>query len=159
MRFGGIVMIVAALLVTTGCLRKEVVSSPPVNDVTVDGLRMTIELPKRDFQIGEQFIAHVEATNTTGREMKIVSRTGAPVYFRIWRHTGLNWEEVKSYPETSTMVMTTWTLGGKSDRSFAIPLIVEPDWPVAEILSISAELNGREAASPRLTFQVHPDKP
>ena len=154
MRYAGLVMSAALVLSAAGCPKKEVVDPTPTNEVTVDGLQVTIEMPKRDYQVGEEFLVVVTAANTTGRSIKIVSRTGAPVYLRIWRHTGLDWEEVKAYPEAATMLMTTWTLNKKSARRFALPLTVEPDWPAGEILAVSAELNGREDVSPRLTFLV-----
>ena len=106
----------------------------PINTVEHGGLSVQLELAKRDFMIGEQFRVDVTASNNTSEPMGIVARSGAPVYVRIWRFTGMAWDEVKTYPEASIMVMRPWTLPAGEDWKFSMLLSVEPDWPTGEVL-------------------------
>ena len=149
----------ACLLLTTAMLVGCAGSGAdlrPVNTVEVDGLSVSVEILKRDFNIGETFVATVTAENRTKMPIEIIARTGAPVYMRLWRHTGLTWQEVKRYPEAATMVMSPWTLAPGDRRVFARQLVVEPDWPTAELLRLTAELNGRDEVAPALVIEVHP---
>lgn len=144
--FGGFVIFL-------GCGQQNL-SVHPANTVKTDGLEVSLDVPKRNFKPGETFRVKLTARNTTKDPMRILATTGAPVYVRIWRHTGLGWEEVKRYPRAATMVMSPWTLEPHSVRSFVMQLTVEPDWPTAEALRITAELNGRREAAPGVTIEV-----
>lgn len=146
-----------ALLVVAGAGGCASVGPQPIgNTVEIDGLAVTVEVPKRQLQVGQQFRVLVTVENRTKEAMRIPAASGAPYYIRIWRHTGLAWEEVKRYPEAVTMIMSPWTLEGKSTRTFAPILTVAPDWPTNELLRITAELNGREQASPGVNVEVLP---
>ena len=150
-----ILPVLLGCLAAVGCGPRRIDATPRAQ-AQVDGLKVTLELPGRTFKVGENFLALVTAENVWSRPLEIVSRTGTPVYLRIWRHTGVVWEEVKRYPQASTMVMTGWTIRQRAQRQFAMPLTVEPDWPTGELLSMTAEIDGREQASPRVTFDVAP---
>jgi len=142
-----------------GCGSHEPVDVSPPNSVEIDGLKVTIKVPKRSFVTGERFQVLITADNTTRHPIRIPAASGAPVYVRIWRHTGLSWEEVKRYPEAATTIMTPWTLQPHQQWTRIMNLTVEPDWPTDELLRITAELNGREDASPALTVEVSPPEP
>ena len=145
----------AIVAIAAGCGPQKI-DATPVNTVEVDGLSVSLELPDRQFRTGQQARAVVVARNLTDRPIPIDARTGAPVYIRILRFTGISWEDVKRYPEAATMVMSPWTLDAGAQRTFVMNLTVEPDWPTGEIIRITAGLNGREEASPGLAVEVMP---
>lgn len=149
-----VLLLTTAMLV--GCANASRVDLRPINTVEVDGLSVSVEIPKRNFNTGETFVATVTAENRTKMPIEIIARTGAPVYLRLWRHTGLTWQEVKRYPEAATMVMSPWTLAPGDRRVFVRQLLVEPDWPTAELLRLTAELNGRDEVAPALVIEIHP---
>ena len=131
-------------------------NSRVINSVESDGLVVTIELPKRVFAVGEEFAVGVTARNITSRPIIINSASGAPIYARLLRHTGLNWEQVKRYPKTETMLMNAWRIEPGSQRSFVLTLTVEPDWPTGELLRLTAEVNGISDLSAGVALQIAP---
>jgi len=150
-------LLLLSLLPAVGCGRRQRVDAAPRTVAQAGALKVAITLPKRVFVTGEHFLVTVTAENVSSKPLRIISRTGAPVYVRLWRLAGVNdWQEIKYYPQTATMLMTPWTIKGKSSRRFVIPLTVEPDWPTGEILSMTAEVNGRDDVTPRLTLEVSP---
>jgi len=52
------------------------------------------------------------------------------------------------------MVMKPWTLPAGDERSWTLRIPVEPDWPTAEALRITGELNGRPEVSPVVCIEV-----
>jgi len=156
MRIAKFSSLLLAAVVLGGCANPKAVDLSPPNSVEIDGLKVTIKVPKRSFVTGEQFRVLITACNTTRHPIRIPAAGGAPVYVRIWRHTGLSWEEVKRYPEAATTIMTPWTLPAGQKWTRIMNLTVEPDWPTGELLRVTAELNGREDASPALTVEVTP---
>lgn len=146
---------VIGMTVMGGCAREEI-DIRPINTAEIDGLAVSLEAPKRTFDPGETFTVTVIAQNRTERAMRIVATSGALVYVRIWRHTGLGWEEVKRYPQAATTALTPWTLKSNSARGFALQLTAQPDWPTGEPLRLTGELNGRAEASPGVTIEVAP---
>lgn len=146
---------VVGMTVMGGCAREEI-DIRPINTAEIDGLAVSLEVPKRTFDPGETFAVTVIAQNRTQRAMRIVAASGALVHMRIWRHTGLGWEEVKRYPQAATTALNPWTLKGNSERRFALQLTVQPDWPTGELLRLTGELNGKAEASPGITIEVAP---
>lgn len=149
-----------ALLVTLmliGCNGAEV----PLGSDSAEaaGLMVRIQAPKTTFLTGEEFKVVVVARNTTHKPMRIDATTGAPVYLRIWRHTGLGWQQVRRYPQVATMVMNPWTLKPRSERRFELNLVVEPDWPTNEALLLTAELNARGDVVPSIFIGIVPRAP
>ena len=148
--FGAVML--TALLVIFGCEVPQIESGS--NSVRVNGLVVQIDPSNTIVVRGETFKVVVVGRNTTREPIRIDARTGAPVYVRIWRHTGLAWETVKRYPEVATMVMTPWTLAPHSERRFELNLTVGPDWPTNEPLRLTAELNGRTDLVPHVDIMV-----
>lgn len=146
-----------AALIPIGCNAAKVDLSS--ESAEAGGLAVRIEAPKTTFLRGEEFKVAVVARNTTQKPMRIDAVTGAPVYLRIWRYTGLGWEQVKRYPQVATMVMNPWTLEPRSERRFELNLVVEPDWPTNEALRLTAELNGRGDVVPGILIAVVPRAP
>ena len=146
---------VVGMTVMGGCAGEEI-DIRPINTAEIDGLAVSLEVSKRTFDPGETFTVTVIAQNRTQRAMRIVAASGALVHMRIWRHTGLGWEEVKRYPQAATTALTPWTLKGNSARRFALQLTVQPDWPTGELLRLTGELNGKAEASPGITIEVAP---
>ena len=144
--------LVSLLLAVVGCRPSGYVNVRAVKEVVADGLSVRIEIPKRDFTVGDEFIVKLTARNTTSRPIEIDARTGTPVYVRLRRHTGVGWEEVKTYPQTAVMTVAPWTLKARSKRNFLVRLKVEPDWPTGEVLELTGELNGRPEAAPGVTI-------
>ena len=54
----------------------------PINTVEAGELILSVELPKRDFVVGEQFTVTVTARNAGREPIEIVARSGAPVRWR-----------------------------------------------------------------------------
>jgi hypothetical protein len=106
------------------------------------------------FHVGERFRITVTATNLTDRPLRIDARTGAPVYVRLSRFTGLYEEEFRAYPQAAIMIMSAWTLRGGQSKAFPIELTVEPDWPRGEAIRLAAELNGRPDVQPVVVITI-----
>jgi len=158
MRFAVIVLLVAAMGLAgcDGSRDADSIEGGPRESIVADGLSVTLEAPRRALRMGETLRLEVTVRNTTRRTIEIAARSGAPVYARLSRHTGLFWEQFKSYPAAATMVMTPWTLDRGRERRFILTLPVEPDWPAGERLRITAEVNGRPAPQPSITVRVIP---
>lgn len=150
-----LLLLLGGVAVLVGCQRQEI-DTKPTNTVEIDGLAVSLDIPHQFLVVGEQFELTVTAHNMTRRPMRIDAETGALVYVRIFRHTGLVWEEVKRYPATAAMIMSPWTLQRTTRRDFVMQMTVEPDWPVGEPLRITAELDGRPDVSPEVIVEVGP---
>jgi hypothetical protein len=145
-------VLLTALLVLSGCKGPQIELGP--NTAGVNGLVVQIDPSNTIVVKGETLKVVVVGRNTTREPIRIDARTGAPVYVRIWRYTGLAWETVKRYPEVATMVMTPWTLAPHSERWFELNLTVGPDWPTNEPLRLTAQLNGRTDVVPHVDIMV-----
>ena len=148
----------AALVVGVGCMgqSKQAARELPRHTVVSQGLGLTLVLPNRQFTTGQTIQARVIAENLTSQPITINSPTGALVVMRLLRHTGLFWQDVRSFPESTTMVLTTWTLRGGQQREFIVSLRVEPNWPTQEVLRLTAELNGRNEQQTGLDIVINP---
>ena len=121
-----------------------------------DGLRVSMDIPKRHFAPGENFDLTIKATNMTKEPILITAPTAAPVYVRLWRNTSVGWERIKSFPQTENIIVKEWTLAPRETREFKMVLSAQPDWPQDEMLKLSAEINGKNKISPMLTIDVMP---
>ncbi len=144
-------MILALCTVAVGC------RSNSSGVAQVDGLRLKIELPKSKLVRGESFKLAVTATNRTFKPIHIEANTGTPVYVRVWSKEPVGWEQVRRYPQATTMVMSPWTIQARKTRRFEMQLTVEPDWPTCEPIRLTAELNGRDGLRPELTVEIVPE--
>jgi len=160
MRASVICLACLSLLMVAGCESKMDAygSASPVAANVVKGkdMAVSIRLPKRQWKIGETMPVEVAAVNTTGSPIDIVSPTGAPVLVRIMRPSRMSFEQVHVYPTGATSNILNWILPAKGGRTFKLMVPVEPDWPVAELLYVSAELNGYPQNSPRVAITVEP---
>ncbi len=147
-----------SLLTVAGCQPEMDMSGAASQAATkvVKGKAMdvSIRLPKREWTVGDTIPVDVAAVNTTGAPVDIASPTGAPVLVRIMRPSKMSFEQVHVYPTAATSNILNWTLPAKGTRTFKLMIPVEPDWPVAEILYISAELNGYPQHSPSVAITV-----
>jgi len=141
-------LVLAALVWTAGCTQEARIEDIARNVAEHGGLQVQIELPGRNYQTGDDLRVEVTATNTTDKPIEIHSPTGAPVLVRVMRHTMLAPEQVRVYPRTATANILSWTLPAGQTRSFVLRVPIEPDWPVEEILHVTAELNGYGKAAP-----------
>ncbi len=149
-----LLVIFLGVVAGAGCNGSPVGTARPGQTVEMDGLEISLEVPKRNLVGGERFNVLITARNKTDEPMEISARSGAPVFVRVFRYTGLTWREVKHYPQAAIMVMSPWTLPARGQRTFAMNLTVEPDWPTGELLRITGELNGRDEVSPGVTVHV-----
>jgi hypothetical protein len=131
-------------------------SQAVTNVVKGKGIDVSIRLPRRQWRIGETMPVEVAAVNTTGSPIDIASPTGAPVFVRIMRPSSMSFEQVHVYPTAATANILNWTLPARGVRTFRLMVPVEPDWPVAELLYVSAELNGYPQYSPSAAISVEP---
>ena len=157
MRIALLSLVLPALL-AAGCVQKADVEELAMNVAEAGGLKVQVQLPGRQFQTGEKLRVTVTATNTTKEPIHVVAPSGAPVLVRITRHTALSAEEVKYYPQSATTNIHSWSLPAKQSRKFVLMVPVEPDWPVGEVLHVSAELNGLPKLSPSVYVVVAPPR-
>jgi hypothetical protein len=148
MRTALLSLVSLALAFTAGCGPKADLVDIPRNVAEAGGLKVEVELPGRNFQTGDDLRVQVTATNTTGKPIEIHSPTGAPVLIRVLRHTMLAPEQVRAYPRTATANILSWTLPAGQARNFVLMVPIEPDWPVEEVLHVTAELNGYGKVAP-----------
>ena len=158
MRIAFLSMVFPAVLAAAGCARSELDTDTASNFVQSGGLKVQIQLPGRYIKAGDNLRVAVTATNTTGKPISIHSPTGAPVMVRIFRHTMLAREQVQLYPRSTTSNILSWTLPARQSRTFVLVVPVEPDWPVGEILHVSAELNGYGELAPAVAIVVQAPK-
>jgi hypothetical protein len=131
-------------------------SQAAANVVKGKAMNVSISLPRRQWKVGETIAVEVVAVNTTGSPVDIASPTGAPVLVRIMRPSRMSFEQVHVYPTGATSNILNWTLPARGSRTFKLMVPVEPDWPVAEALYVSAELNGYPQYSPSVAITVEP---
>jgi len=127
-----------------------------VSRVRGKGMTISVSLPKRDWQIGEAIPVEATAVNNTGSAIDVVSPSGAPILVRVMRPSKGSFEQVRLYPSSATSNIINWTLPAHGSRTYKLMVPVEPDWPVAEPLRLSAELNGYPKYSPGVTITVRP---
>lgn len=160
MRASLVCLVCASLLSAVGCQLTNVAmvrdSQAISNSVKGKGLNVSIRLAKRGWKAGETMALEVRAVNTTGSPVEIHSPTGAPVLVRIMRRSMMSYEQVRVYPGSATANILNWTLPAHGTRTFKLMVPVEPDWPVAEVLYVSAELNGYPKYNPSLAVIVEP---
>jgi len=159
MRASLICLVCASLLPAVGCQPAGTVASDSrtlTNVVKGKGLDVSIRLPKRQWKVGETMAIQVKAVNMTNAPVEIHSPTGAPVLIRIMRQSRMSYEQVRVYPGSATANILNWTLPARGERTFELMVPVEPDWPVAEVLYVSAELNGYPRYNPSLAIIVEP---
>jgi len=158
MRIALVSLVTLALMTAGGCARPEFETDTASNIAEADGLKVLIDLPGRQLTTGQTLRVEVTATNTTGKDISIHSPTGAPVVVRVLRHTMLTREIVRVYPGSATANILSWTLPAGQSRTFVLVVPVEPDWPVSEVLHVSAELNGYGQVAPAVAVVVKAPK-
>jgi hypothetical protein len=149
--------VASLILLAGGCVQKPQIATDKVtNNVATKGLKVQVELPTRDFHTGDTIPVTVVVTNTTGKPIDVCSPTGAPVLVRITRETLMHPEEIHVYPNSATTNILSYTIPAGEMWKKVLMVPVEPDWPVNEILFLSAELNGYPAMAPNLAIMVKP---
>ena len=146
-------------LLLAGCTNQQLQPGGVGKTLESRGLSVTLETPKRDFTVGERFVAVVTARNMSNQPITINAPTQADVIIRLYAQTALYMQEIKRYPRATIAVPRTWSLAPGQSRSFHLPLVVEPDWPRQEALQLSAQINGRADVEPALTIVVQPATP
>lgn len=149
-----------SLLMVAGCQSdmdvSSIASGAAANVVKGKAMNVSISLPKRQWKVGETMAVEVVAVNTTGSPVDIASPTGAPVLVRIMKPSRMSFEQIHVYPTASTSNILNWTLPARGSRTFKLMVPVEPDWPVAEVLYVSAEINGYPQHNPSVAITVEP---
>jgi hypothetical protein len=158
MRIALLSVVFLAALVAGGCARSQFDTDTPSNFVQADGLKVEMQLPGRYFKTGDDLRVAVTATNMTGKPISIHSPTGAPVVVRVFRHTMLTREQVRVYPASATSNILSWALPAKQSRTFGLIVPIEPDWPIGEVLHVSAELNGYGKLAPAVAVVISEPK-
>jgi len=156
MKFAAALLSLLAAGGIPGCGAQEAprIHLSETNAVESGGLAVSIRLSKEAFTVGEKVSVLLKAYNLTNRPISIEAASGALVFVKIWRHTGLGWEQLKCYPQSAVMALNPWTLAPRSERNFSLQLTVEPDWPVGELVRITGELNGWPDASAGVIIEV-----
>lgn len=156
-----IVWIALAVLFVTGCTNRSGMNGPAPrrqagSSVRGEGMEVSVHVPKRQWRTGDTIPVEVTAVNTTDSPIGIVSPSGAPVLVRVMRPVRGSFERVRQYPQSATSNIVNWTLPANGARTYKLRVPVEPDWPVAEPLRLTAELNGYPKYSPIVTITVQP---
>ena len=145
-----------------GPKREEPIPVDPsiiTDTASIGALELTLQLPRDEFTVGETIDMTLTAHNTTRGPIWLTAPQHTHWVLGVWRKTRGVWEEVKRYPATPMNRQLPWILGGAKTRAFHARIPVEPDWPTAEALRITAELGGEPRAVPKLTVIVRPAPP
>jgi uncharacterized protein (DUF58 family) len=154
---GALVVAASLILLAGGCVNQQQVGPEPVkNFAEAKGLKVQVELPARNFQTGQTIPVTVRVSNTTGKPIEVTSPTGAPVLVRITRESLMHPEEIHVYPTSATTNILSYTIPAGEAWKKVLMVPVEPDWPVNEIIYLSAELNGYPAMAPSLAIMIKP---
>ncbi len=137
-----LILLAAGLSGCKGRIAGELWYSGEFDIVRSGGLVLGIEVPKRQFAVGETFPVRITAQNQGKDPITITAKSTSPVYVLIYRHDGIGWEELLHYPKAEMMVVRTWTLAPGAARRYSLNLTVEPNWPTGEPLRVAAVVNG-----------------
>jgi hypothetical protein len=148
-------MIALAGLVLAGCQPATLVMKGEHKTISAGDIAVSLEVPKRVYNVGEKFRAVVHVQNKTNRPVTISADTSAPVLARLSHYTNVGEVELKHYPQFSQAVMKSWTLRPGEVRSFPLELTVEPDWPRGELLRMVGQVNGRPEIQPGVAISIN----
>ncbi len=129
-------------------------ASRPATGTAREDMALSLELPKRQFTMGEKFKIRLTARNISNRTIRIPVSPGAPIKIRIWRRVAMGWDEIRTYPQAAQLTTHPWQLKPGQERSFEMVLTVEPDWPTQDRVAVIAELNGRPDLRARDTITI-----
>lgn len=150
-------LLLAGLGLPLGCTQAPEPGPSPTVDVERQGdLALRLEVDRQQVRVGESLELTLTATNTGEQPMRIEATSGAEVIVTIWRRQWNDWIRVKEYPEAAIQVLSPWTLGAESERTFTRSIPVQPDWPVLEQMRLTTELNGRPDVRPEVMITVQP---
>ena len=153
MKTSAIIALAAAVL--AGCQGAPLAMKGEHNTVSAGDIAVSLEVPKRFYNVGEKFQAVVYVQNKTDRPVTISADSGAPVFVRLSHHTNVGEVQLKQYPQFSLIFVRVWTLNPHEIRSFPLELTVEPDWPSGELIRLSGEVNGRPEIQPGVMISVN----
>ncbi len=157
-----LIALALAGLLLAGCTPGPAVDAPSPVTATAAGqdLRVQVTVQPRTVRIGEPLHVSLIATNTSeDQPVTITSRTGALMLVTVWEHDNRTWQQVRQYPEAAIQVLSPWTLGPGESRTFEMTVPVEPGWPEAKRVRITAHLNGRPQLQPGVITTVLPRAP
>ncbi|MBT3199585.1 MAG: hypothetical protein HN350_06675 [Phycisphaerales bacterium] len=112
------------------------------NSVQGDSMILTIEIPKRRYQLGECIDLRITATNTSQEPIVFRSPTTAGYKVTIYRMTAAGWRWVNQYPQAAMQVKKVWTLQAAQSVKYNQSIPVMRDWPMDEALRMVVELDG-----------------
>ncbi len=154
------VLLAGACLASGGCFwRGRPTPAEGTSIRTVGPFRVVLAVPAGAYEPGDSFTVTVTTTNVSD-EPVVVHRWGSVAYYLTVSHNrGTGWEEVHTYPGGTAGVMESWTFRPGQQKSTAIRLTVEPDWPVGELLRLEAHMNGREEVRAAEFVEIIPRTP
>lgn len=133
---------------------------PPVQDILIGeavsgDLEAVVTVDRRTAHLGQTIGVTLTVRNTSRDPIPVESRTAAPMIVTVWNYDSeKRWRRVKEYPQVSIFQRTLWVLSGKEERTFAMKVPVEPDWPARQLVKLTAELNGRTDARPYVLVEI-----
>ena len=74
----------------------------------------------------------------------------------MWRPAGQSWDRFKRLPETAGARLVTWRLEPGEVKTFKLLVVITPDWPTAETMRLTAQLNGRTDLRAEVVLRVQP---
>ncbi len=121
-----------------------------------DGLALTLSISKATPCLGERVQAVVTAANTSKKPIEFSADTTAPVLLDVWRPVGQSWELFNRLPGAARTRLTTWRLEPGQVKVFHLTMDITPDWPTAETMRVTAQLNGRTDLTAEVVLRVQP---
>ena len=153
MKAASAITVLATMVILSGCAQGPAMKFHPG---AKDGLALTLSVSQATPRIGEKVEAVVMAANTSGKPIEISADTTAPVYLDVWRPAGQSWDRFKRLPETAGARLVAWRLEPGEVKTFKLLVVITPDWPTAETMRLTAQLNGRTDLRAEVVLRVQP---
>jgi len=146
MKISTVLLVPVVLLVVGGCAWFEPPEPPAkpaeIHTTTTDGIELTVELPRRYFTAGQTINVRITARNVSTKAIEFESPSNALHRVTIWRRSSAGWRWVNSYPQAVMKVKRSWRLLPGQTVKYNQIVPVDRDWPVGELLRLTAELIG-----------------
>lgn len=148
-----------ALLAVIGCAQKPM-ASPPAgqlsNHVTSGDLSARLVVDKPVAVVDNSFQVWLSVTNMGKTPVPVLADSTAPMIVTLWRYTPTGWERFREFPQSAVRRSVSWQLHPGQTRDFHMTVPVTPDWPMTDLLKLTAEMNGRPEAQPAVLVRAIP---
>ena len=154
MKAASTIAVLATVMALAGCAQQGVSMKLPPG--AKDGLTLTLAISQATPRIGDRVKAIVTAGNSSKKPIVISADTTAVVLLDLWRPAGPSWDRALRLPEAARTKRITWRLQPGEVKTFELLVDVTPDWPTAETLRLTGQLNGRPDLRAEVVLRVQP---